>query len=222
MKGIDASRYAGILTDLGFLLELEAETQKAVARIENDRFDAVVSGYPLEPGDIGLLLGALRSHRSVSANAVFILLALPDRLRAAASLVGRGVNKALSTEESPSVIGIVVQRMIETAQPTSQRLLARFEVVANVSGREFAWKTENLSGGGMLIATEDSPPLGTSFSFDLALPEGEVSGDARVVRQVISKRETVDGFGARFLNFEDEGQIRILDWLRSALEAKSS
>lgn len=215
-------RQAEALGELGFQIESDPDNEGAVARLESERFVAVVSGYPLPSGEIGRLLSALRSHRSASSNAVFVLLAPPDRLRAAASLVGRGVNKALSTRENPSVVGIVMQRMIESAQPASQRLPARFEVVAKVMGIEIVWMTENLSGGGMLISSEQPPSLGTAFSFSLALPDGEVSGDARVVRHVAAEREPVAGFGARFLNFADDGQVQILDWLRTAIDSGSS
>ena len=112
--------------------------------------------------------------------------------------------------------------MIESAKPASQRLPARFEAVASLMGKEVVWMTENLSGGGMLIASPDSPHLGTSFSFDLALPDGEVGGGARVVRHVAAGREPIEGFGARFLDFDDGGLVRLHDWLRSAIEAGSS
>ncbi|MCD4749383.1 MAG: PilZ domain-containing protein [Thermoanaerobaculales bacterium] len=212
----DADRYLPVLNGLGFQGECISDPNEAGRRLRNDRFDAVVSGYPLKPGGIGALLTSLRFRGSVNAGAVFVLLASGTRLRGAASLVGRGVNKAISNEESPTVLGIVLQRMIEVSQPMAERRQEKLKVVATVRGQEETWVTENISGGGMLIGTDHPPALDSTFPFTLEIPDGELAGQAKVVRHVVMGREAVDGFGARFLWFHDDGQSRLLKWLREA------
>ncbi len=216
MSADTAGRYEPGLVDAGFDVMLESDTDRAVSFLKEQGFQAIVSGYPLVTGQLGGILEALRGKDSPNYGTGLVLLAQRKRLRAAAGLVGRGVNKALSIEEGPTVLRIVIERLVETAQPMALRLPLAIEVSA-ISGREhFEWTTDNLSGGGMLIGTPDPPKVGNAFRFSLALPEGDVEGDAIVVRHTFEGREPIDGFGARFLGFQGDGQGRLLRFLREA------
>ncbi len=216
MSADTAGRYEPGLVDAGFDVMLESDTDRAVSFLKEQGFQAIVSGYPLVTGQLGGILEALRGKDSPNYGTGLVLLAQRKRLRAAAGLVGRGVNKALSIEEGPTVLRIVIERLVETAQPMALRLPLAIEVSA-ISGREhFEWTTDNLSGGGMLIGTPDPPKVGNAFRFSLALPEGDVEGDAIVVRHTFEGREPIDGFGARFLGFQGDGQSRLLRFLREA------
>ncbi len=216
MSADTAGRYEPGLVDAGFDVMLESDTDRAVSFLKEQGFQAIVSGYPLVTGQLGGILEALRGKDSPNYGTGLVLLAQRKRLRAAAGLVGRGVNKALSIEEGPTVLRIVIERLVETAQPMALRLPLAIEVSA-ISGREhFEWTTDNLSGGGMLIGTPDPPKVGNAFRFSLALPEGDVEGDAIVVRHTFEGREPIDGFGVRFLGFQGDGQSRLLRFLREA------
>jgi len=222
MTGIPAgegSRYEQVLVALGFTAEVLDDPQEAGKKLETERFEVVVSGYPLEPGALGQIVAAMRGRDSINSSSALILLSPRSSLRGAAGLVGRGVNKALSTEEEPTVLGIVAQRMVEFNQPMAERLPLRLKVSTDIDGEDSSWFTENLSGGGMLICTRTPPPLGGEFSFSLELESGTVTGAARVVRHTACGQEAVDGFGARFLSFDGDGRRRLLEELRSSREA---
>jgi hypothetical protein len=207
-------RYRSGLLETGFEIIEEPNADKAPEVLEAQTFQAVVSFYPLATGQLGGILDAMRIKDGPNFGAGLVLLAQRDRVRAAAGLVGRGVNKALSVEEGPAVLRIVLERLIEVAQPTALRLPLAIEVSAIAGRKLFEWTTENLSGSGMLIGTEDPPEVGTSFRFTLILPDGDVEGDAVVVRQTFEGREAVGGFGSRFLSFYGDGQTRLLHFLR--------
>ncbi|RLE20761.1 MAG: hypothetical protein DRJ65_17520 [Acidobacteria bacterium] len=209
-------RFQPDLVEAGFEVVLEPDAGRATEHLNEQGFRAIVSYYPLETGHLGAILDSMRAKDSPNYGTGLVLLVRRDRLRAAAGLVGRGVNKALSVEEGPVVLRIVLERLIEVAKPMVLRLPLAIEVSA-ISGRNrFEWTTDNLSGSGMLIGTEDPPEVGTAFRFILFLPEGEVEGDAVVVRQTFEGREAVGGFGARFLAFQRDGQARLLQFLREA------
>ena len=216
MSAETVGRYEPGLVEAGFDVVLESDTDRAISLLGDEGFQAIVSGYPLVTGQLGGILDVLRGKESPNYGTGLVLLAKRDRLRAAAGLVGRGVNKALSVEEGPTVLRIVLERLVEIAQPMALRLPLAIEVSA-IAGREHSeWTTDNLSGGGMLIGTPDPPKVGGSFRFFLALPEGDIEGDAIVVRHTFEGREMADGFGARFLRFQDNGQSRLLQFLREA------
>jgi len=217
--GLDEDRVGGFadaLERLGYAMVFEEDPFVAGERLQNGFFDAVVAGYPLEEGAVGGLIRAVKSRESQNFGAGLVLLARPDRLRAAASLVGRGVHKALSIDEDPTVLGIVLQRMIEVSRPMLERLPLRLDVTARFDDRVEGWVTENISGSGMLIGAENPPSVGTRFAFDLQIPGDIIQGDARVVRSTLQGRELVDGFGVRFSRFKSDGQRRLLDYLRDA------
>jgi hypothetical protein len=209
-------RFEEALTRLDFELVLEEDPFTAGERLHEGLYDAIVAGYPLQEGAVGGLIRAVKGRESQNFGAGLVLLAQPDRLRAAASLVGRGVHKALSIEEDPAVLGIVVQRMVEVSRPMLERLPLNLEVTARFENQVRQWMTENISGSGMLIAADNPPRTGTRFAFDLQLPAEQIEGEARVVRSTLEGRELVDGFGVRFSRFKMDGQRRLLDFLREA------
>ncbi|MEN8163900.1 MAG: PilZ domain-containing protein [Acidobacteriota bacterium] len=211
-----AARYESGLLEAGFELVLESDAASAVLQLKNEGFQAIVSCYPLATGQLGGILDMMRAKDSPNYGTGLILLAHRDRLRAAAGLVGRGVNKALSLEEGPVVLRIVLERLVEVAQPMALRLPLDIEVSAIAGRQNHEWATDNLSGSGMLIGTPEPPKIGDSFRFSLALPDGDIQGDAVVVRHTFEGREPVSGFGARFLSFQDDGQTRLLNFLREA------
>ena len=206
----------------GFAVELEADPAAALSRLASERFAVVVSWYPLDPGALGSLVGVLRSRGSLNASASLILLAEPSQLRAAASLVGRGVAKVLAIVEDPTVLAIVVEQMVHESLPMVERLPLRYPVTSVIGGVVHQWTTENVSGGGMLLEAGDPPPVGSSIRFTLELATGAVAGDAKVVRHVNSGREPVAGFGVRFLSFAGDGKARLLDHLRDAHAADAA
>lgn len=211
-----AAAYQEELEKADFSVTIEEDAEKALARLLDQPYVAIVSHFPLITGQLGAILDALRRSDGPNYGTGLVLLAERDRLRAAAGLVGRGVNKALSLAEGPTVLRIVLERLIEVSQPMALRLPVAIEVTA-ISGRNQAdWTTENLSGSGMLIGTDDPPDVGTTFRMTLALPEGDVEGEAIVVRRTFEGRESVDGFGARFIGFQDDGQVRLLRFLRKS------
>lgn len=211
-----SSRYKPDLIKAGFDVVLEPDAGRATAHLNSEPFKAVVSLFPLATGDLGGILDGMRGKDNPNYGTGLVLLAKRDRLRAAAGLVGRGVNKALSLEEAPTVLRIVLERLIEVAQPMAIRLPMAIEVNAMSGRNHFEWTTDNLSGSGMLIGTTEPPDVGVAFRFTLELPEGDIEGEAVVVRHTFEGRESVTGFGVRFLSFQGAGQTQLLQFLRKA------
>ena len=214
--------YVEKMINLGFEIEVQADPAIAERLLLEESFDAVVAGFPMVPGALGKILETMRTSGSHNHGSGLILMAAPERLRGAAGLVGRGVNKALSIKEDPTVLGIVVQRMIEFAQPMAERLNENLEFSAEIGTDTIVWTTANISGSGMLVCTTTPPTIGTVFRFTMTLPTQEIAGTARVVRYTVASTEVVSGFGSRFMSFEVDGRARLLDFLREAHQRTAS
>ena len=111
------------------------------------------------------------------------------------------------------VLGLVVQRIVELGTVTVERIPIHLDV-RTVPERP-VWQTEDVSGFGMLVVAPSSPPVGSELRFSLGLPDGPVHGLLRVVRTAVTERDGIDGFGARFVDFDGDGQRRLRDFLRS-------
>ncbi len=214
MAGDEARPYGEALERTGFDVVVVAEAERASAMLEGGRFGAVVAAHPMPPGVLGRLLTILRGRNSVNNAAGLVLLAPADGLRAAASLVGRGVTRALSRSEDPLVLAVVIQRIVELGSVTMRRVPSQLEVVS--AGDRTRWQTVDVSGFGMMVATRTPPAIGGDLRFTLELPSGPVSGKLRVVRHTTSERDGTEGFGARFLSLDGDGQRRLRQFLEAA------
>jgi len=214
MAGDEARPYGEALERTGFEVVVVAEAERASAILEEQRFGAVVASHPMAPGVLGRLMTILRGRNSVNNATGLVLLAPADGLRAAASLVGRGVTRALSRSEDPLVLAVVVQRIVELGSVTMRRIPRQLEVVS--TGDRTRWRTADLSGFGMMVATPTPPAIGGDLRFTLELPSGPVSGKLRVVRHTTAERDGAEGFGARFLSLDGDGQRRLRQFLESA------
>ena len=206
--------------ELGLEVVLAESPRAAAQRVAGERFNVVVAGYPLDRGDLGLLVAGMRGRGSATATSGLLLLARPDQLRAASSLIGRGVNKVLSTAEEPAVVRLVVARLMDTDHPSAERFPLRIPVELVAAERRLHAMTENVSATGMLIAIDKPVTPGARVKFTLTLADGsEVRGEAKVVRPASRDREGVDGIGLRFSLLEDNGRTRLLKALRELREA---
>jgi hypothetical protein len=202
-------------SDLGLELVLDHSPRAAARLVATEAYDVVVAGYPLDRGDLGLLVAGMRGRGSATATSGLLLLTQPEHLRAASSLIGRGVNKVLSIAEDPAVVRIVVSRLMDTDHPSAERFPLHLTLEIVAGERKLRAATENVSATGMLVAVDEPLAAGHRVRFRMELPDGsEVLGEAKVVRPATVEREGVIGVGIRFASFDGDGRTRLLKTLR--------
>ncbi|MCP4898334.1 MAG: hypothetical protein GY906_15275 [bacterium] len=186
------------------------------------RFDVVVAGYPIPAAQFGRFISALRAQHSACRRAGLILLTGPGALDDGLRLVGHGVNKVLSRNSSPVHLQQAIDDLLRIAPRVTVRASARIVPRREERGPHVALcQTVNVSRTGMLLRGWAHYPVGTRFDFQLHFPgEGDpIRGEALVARSTDMERERFDGFGARFLEFEEADEQRLDQFLTEELNS---
>ena len=211
----------GPLQRFAFEIEQLGTTGLAVGRISSTHFDVVIVDGSDADDTIHRLATAMRAAGSASSASGLIVLAPAERVRDLSRLVGRGVNKVMSTRESPEVIALVANRLGSTRHSLAERFPIQQDIRCLFDGTWHPWRTENVSASGMLLRTDRDLALGTRFRFRLDSGGGAVEGEAKVVRCTDAGREGLRGIGVRFTLLEGDGRRRLADLLRSASTSPS-
>ncbi|MEO5760738.1 MAG: PilZ domain-containing protein [Vicinamibacteria bacterium] len=100
-------------------------------------------------------------------------------------------------------------KLLEVPVRQQARMIARVQVDTEA---ERMAAILNLSPRGMLLATEHAFHVGDEFAFRFSLPDKRVvSGRGRVTREAWST-----GYGAEFLDLDEDGVATVIEFLRSA------
>ena len=111
----------------------------------------------------------------------------------------------------------------QTEPAGNRRTYPRFELEVEVTQTSehnfFTGFTENISEGGVFIATQHPLPLGTRFHFRLTLPDEptpiQAVGEVRWLRTYHSDREAISpGIGVRFIELNPADQARVQRFLQ--------
>ena len=109
----------------------------------------------------------------------------------------------------------------EPASRPGRRADARYSVDLDVSiGSEhnfYAGFAENLSSGGVFVATHLLKPVGEEIQFSIHLPEMNAAvtgvGEVRWVREYNERSDLPPGMGIRFLKLDDSAEALIRGFL---------
>ena len=110
--------------------------------------------------------------------------------------------------------------MVEGARRSSARRDIALEVTLESESNFYMGLTENLSEGGLFIATHALQPLGSPIEVSFKLPHGEaikVLGTVRWVREYSETSDAGPGMGVRFDNISSENA----DLIRQFLAARA-
>lgn len=190
----------------------------AVELVSNIGFEVLLVRYPLPDMELAPFLERVREDRSPCKRSSLLLLHPSERSQEAATYVGRGANRAIPLEATPSEIQENISSVLNVAPRKAARFLARFQVTLGGTNDMLLCQTENLSTTGMLIRTDRRYDRGTQIEFEFSV-EGDhrpIRGVAEVVRQTLIGREDMRGIGMRFLSFDSDSQRRLERFLQQS------
>jgi hypothetical protein len=183
-----------------FLLDLVLSTE----------FELVIVTYPLDTLPLDDLIDTIRDEGSACHDAGLLLLAEPEQLDDAQSVVDLGVNRAICCEWSEARLWQAIGDLMEVAPRILMRVLMHADIELKNEKDRAIFQTVNVSVSGVLLQGSDHLTPGEDFDFLFRLPGGGlIEGTAEVVRQTNPLREGVDGIGTRFTSFRDQCQERL-------------
>jgi PilZ domain len=183
-----------------FLLDLVLSTE----------FELVIVTFPLDTLPLDDLIDTIRDAGSACHNAGLLLLAEPELLDDAQSVVDLGVNRAICCEWSEARLWQAIGDLMEVAPRIFMRVLMHADIEIKNAKDRAIFQTVNVSVSGVLLQGSDHLTPGETFDFLFRLPGGGlVEGSAEVVRQTNPLREGVDGIGTRFTSFRGQCQERL-------------
>lgn len=193
--------------------------EDAIALAFEKKFDLLI--FDAEPNQRTLadLVRALRDQSSASCRSSLLVVAAKRTVEAARNLIGKGVNRVVTLDETEEVIEQHVADLLDIAPRASVRFTARLTTVLDDGTLEIVGRTANVSVTGMLLQTTTSLNPGQKVSFEFLADNGDemVSGQAEIVRCADAGREGLKGIGIRFLDFDGNGRQRIEAVLTDAL-----
>lgn len=174
-------------------------------------FELVIVSYPLRELDLDELIETLRRDGSWCRNAPLVLLAEPDHLEDALSMVDLGVNRAVSYEWPEGRLHQAIADLLDVAPRVDLRALVHLKVEVENETKRALYQTVNVSRSGMLLRGSDDLDPGTRFSFFFGIPDGRrlVEGTGEVVRRTNPMREGTRGLGVRFVRLSGEGEEQL-------------
>ncbi len=183
-----------------FLLDLVLSTE----------FELVIVTYPLDTLPLDDLIDTIRDEGSACHDAGLLLLAEPEQLDDAQSVVDLGANRAICCEWSEARLWQAIGDLMEVAPRILMRVLMHADIELKNEKDRAIFQTVNVSVSGVLLQGSDHLTPGEDFDFLFRLPGGGlIEGTAEVVRQTNPLREGVDGIGTRFTSFRDQCQERL-------------
>ena len=185
--------------------------EDAIALAFEKKFDLLI--FDAEPNQrtLGDLVRALRGESSASCRSSLLVVAETRTAEAARELVGQGVNRVVTLDESEEAIEQHVADLLDIAPRAAVRFTARLTTVLDDGTLEIVGRTANVSVTGMLLQTTTSLNPGQRVDFEFLADNGEemVSGRAEIARCAVADRGGVSGIGIRFLEFDGNGRERI-------------
>jgi len=167
-------------------------------------FELVIVTYPLETLPLDDLIDTIRDAGSACHDAGLLLLAEPELLDDAQSVVDLGANRAICCDWSEARLWQAIGDLMEVAPRIFMRVLMHADIEIKNERSRAIFQTVNMSVSGVLLQGSDQLSPGETFDFLFRLPGGGlVEGSAEVVRQTNPLREGVDGIGSRFVSFRE-------------------
>jgi len=183
--------------------------------VQTRRFGLIAVGHPMDNPPLNDLLRSVRWTESACHGTPLVVLGTVSDLATVEVHRGRGVNRVLPLDAPDAVVQRTVADLLGVAPRVALKTMLRLEMFLDATTEKRVAQTDNLSVSGMLVQGRSSYEEGTAFRFELT-PPGDlrpIRGTGEVVRQTTPGREGVEGFAARFAEFEADGRDRLKRFL---------
>lgn len=173
-------------------------------------YDVIVARHPMAGMPLDDLVRRVRAHDSPNRDSALLLVVDIEAAREVGGWLGHGVNRIVGVEASTDRLLDAIADLMSVPLTRSARSIAQLEVRFWKGGTRVLAVTRNLSRTGMLVLGGTGLAPGVLLSFEILLP-GEIDpvrGELEITRRTDRNAEHLDGFGARFVAFQEDGEAR--------------
>ncbi len=218
VAGIDTSAFEAlgpVLDRQDFEVERMASLRSSVDLAQLKHFNVVIINARCSVETLALAVAAIRDEKSASKKTSLLVMAEPGAEDAARELIGRGVNRVMSVDDSPEMIAREVTVLLTVALRAAVRVSVNFKASISDGIVDVVAEVINLSVSGMLVETDIpfAPDDKVVVSTDLGGQWGPVSIKAVVVRRAYPARGGIGGIGIRFTDLAVEVKEKINGFL---------
>jgi CheY-like chemotaxis protein len=192
--------------------------------VEGTAFDVIIIGYPVSREALTRFLQSARAAGAACSRAGLVLITENEHSEAARALIGKGANRVITAAEVDTKLLSALEELAMPAPRVSVKMPARIQLFADGRPLRLMAQIQNLSASGMLLRGVTQFPVGTSFEFEMMLPDDPkpISGTAEITRTTEPMREPVQGVGVRFVSFEGSDRVRLEMFVDQHLPQRTS
>jgi hypothetical protein len=190
--------------------------------VQARKFDLIIVGHPMERPPLNDLLRSVRWAESACHGTPLVVFGEVAELATVELHRGRGVNRIVPLDAPDAVVQRTIADLLAVAPRLALKTMLRLEMFLDSATEKRVAQTDNLSATGMLVQGRSRYDEGTAFRFEFT-PPGElrpIKGTGEVVRRTTPAREGVEGFAARFAEFEADGQDRLRRFLEAQISSR--
>jgi Tfp pilus assembly protein PilZ len=213
----------GLLSKIDLVLERSNLTvhhvplgKAALKIVQSKRPRLLIVALPLLDMRLDVFLKSLAEKRPASNGPAMALLADEHLLPELEPNLDER-HRFLSAHLAPEELQRGILELIGDTPRVAPRLMLRLEVQLGAGKLLRMCQTDNISESGMLVRCQEPIAIGSEVRLALSLPRSAepVQAKAEVVRQTDPDRESVQGLGLRFLEFEGQGGKALSEYLKS-------
>lgn len=187
-------------------------------------FDVVIIGFPVSREALWKFLDAARAKGAACRRAGLVLISEGPHSEAAKGLIGKGANRVVAADEVESRLVNAVEELARPAPRLPVRIPARLHLFADGRPLRVMAQIDNISSSGMLLRGVTQFPVGTSFEFEMVVPDEPkpIRGSAEITRTTDHRREAVRGVGVRFVSFDGSDRVRLEMFIDRSIPDRSN
>jgi hypothetical protein len=187
-------------------------------------FDVIIIGFPVSREALRRFLDAARAKGAACRRAGLLLIAETPHSDAAQALIGKGANRVVVADELEARLLTAVEELARPAPRLPVKIPARLHLFADGRPLRLMAQIDNISSSGMLLRGVTQFPVGTSFEFEMVIPDEAkpIRGNAEITRTTDPRREPVHGVGVRFVSFDGSDRVRLEMFIERGLPDRSA
>jgi len=217
-------RVAGLLRQTTLDLHFAHWDSTTLDLVQSTAFDVIIIGFPVSAAALSRFLEMARAEGAACHRAGLVLITQNESSAAANALVGRGANRVVAVDEMDTKLVSAVEDLASPAPRVPVKIPANIQLFSDGRPLRLMAQIQNLSASGMLLRGVTQFPLGTTFEFEIAMPDdpSPIRGTAEITRITDRQREIVEGVGVRFVSFEASDRVRLEMFVDRHLPGRAS